>query len=219
MLAAVEDVLARAYPSRTWGELAVDPGARSAAEDGPAIAEELAAELNAAAFYVPGAPEDLCDYVWILAIGRTPCLLQVRDLDVPPARDSEAWRAPVRELYLRVCLSTIAPVAAVQQVALEADPVDGGWIVTERTRAGVYDAPLLRRMQRLVAILPAYDLLHVDFGEISAPPPGYAPGAWPSLYGAPAPAVCNYLFFPAPATMTTTTFLPAPAADAHAEPA
>ncbi len=31
-------------------------------------------------------------------------------------------------------------------------------------RAGVYDAPLLARMQKLVAILPAYELLHVDFG-------------------------------------------------------
>lgn len=204
MLAAVDDVLARVYPTRTWGEPAVSEGV--GAEDGAALAEELATELGAATFYVPGGPDELCDYVWILALGRTPCLLQVRDLGAAPA--PEMTLGPVRERYLRVCLSSVARVAAVQEVALESDPTPGGWVIAERPRAGVYDAPLLRRFQRLVAILPAYDLLHVDFGEIAAPPPGFAPGAWPALYGAPAPSVANYLFFPEPATMAATTFVP-----------
>lgn len=207
MMAAVDDVLARAYPTRTWGEvddgLLVDSLSRPC--DGPALAEELAADLNAAAFYVAGRAEDLCDYVYVLALGRTPCILQVRELGVAPPPD---WDAQVDELYLRVCLSNLAPLAAVHQVAMSARRADGGWLVGEASRAGVYDAPLLRRLQRLVAILPAYDLVSVDFGDISAPPPGFAPGAWPSLYGAPAPALANYLFFPEPATMTTTTFLP-----------
>ena len=50
--------------------------------------------------------------------------------------------------------------------------------IRESPRAGVYDAPLLTRMQKLVAILPAYDLLHVDFGEIAHAPPGFHAGAW-----------------------------------------
>lgn len=213
MMASVDEVLARAYPSRTWGE--VDDAAAIGAllgggvteEDGAALAEELASELQAATFYVPGAPEDLCDYVYVLALGRPPCLLQVRDLGGSPA-DLEP--GPIREMYLRICLSSLARLAGVQQIAIAADPVPGGWVIREERRAGVYDAPLLRRFQRLVALLPAYDLVSVDFGDVSAPPPGFHPGSWPSLYGAPAPAVANYLFFPEPATLVTTTFLPAP---------
>jgi len=212
MFAALDDVLARAYPTRTWGEPddAVVRDPLVLADDAAALAEELAVELNGAAFHVPGRPEDLADFVWVLAMGRTPCILQVRDLGVPPPADWAERR--IDELYLRVSLSAIAPVAGVQQVALSAEPVDGGWIIREEPRAGVYDAPLLRRFQRLVAILPAYDLLHLDFGEISAPLPDWDPGGWPALYGAPAPAVANYLFFPQPATMATTTFVPAAAA-------
>jgi hypothetical protein len=207
MMASVDDVLARAYPSRTWGEPDDTAllGGGVGEDDGAALAEELAAELSAATFYVPGAPEDLCDYVYVLAIGRPPCLLQVRDLGASPA-DLEP--GPIRELYLRVCLSSLARLAAVQQVAIEADPVPGGWLVREQRRAGVYDAPLLRRFQRLVSLLPAYDLVSVDFGDVSAPPPGFHPGAWPALYGREAPAVANYLFFPEPATLVTTSFLP-----------
>jgi hypothetical protein len=211
MLAAVDDVLARIYPSRTWGE--PDDEALvlgGACDDGPALAEELAVALDAAAFFVPGEPDALCDYVHVLCVGRTPCILQVRDLGVPVP--DEWGDGPVIERYLRISLSSVARIAAVQEVALEArrhrapDGARGGddWIFVERTRAGVYDAPLLRRMQRLVAILPAYDLLHVDFGEISAPPPGYHAGAWPARYGGGEPAIANYLFFPEPTTMART---------------
>src|SRR5258706_443678 len=73
-------------------------------------------------------------------------------------------------------------------------------------RAGVYDAPLLHRMQKLVAILPAYELLHVDFGEIAHAPPGFHAGSWRELFGAD-PAIANYLFYPQPTTMVATTFL------------
>jgi hypothetical protein len=99
-------------------------------------------------------------------------------------------------------ISQRARVAAVQQVAID---VDRG-LVRESPRAGVYDAPLLPRMQKLVAILPAYDLLHVDFGEIAHAPPGYHAGSWRALYGGE-PAIANYLFFPQPATMVTTTVI------------
>jgi len=131
----------------------------------------------------------------VLCMGRTPCIVQCRDHGVAPTEDS------VSELYLRVVISQRARIAGVQQVAL--DMRDG--VVTERPRAGVYDAPLLPRMQKLVAILPAYGLLHVDFGEISHPPPGFAPGQW-AFEGQP--AIANYLFFPQPATMVATTVIP-----------
>ena len=70
----------------------------------------------------------------------------------------------------------------------------------------MYDAPLLPRMQKLGATLPAYDLLHVDFGEIAHAPPGYSAGAWRDLYGGE-PAIANYLFYAQPTTMIRTSVL------------
>ena len=63
-------------------------------------------------------------------------------------------------------------------------------------------------MQKLVAILPAYELLHVDFGEIAHAPPGYHAGAWTKLFGGE-PAIANYLFYPQPTTTVATTYLDA----------
>lgn len=231
MLGEVDAALARLYPTRTWGE--VDDDARApdviTDDEGAALAEELAGALDAATFWRPaGLADDLvdvddgCDAIWVLCVGRTPCIVQVRDFGVAPPAEWAIAAGPIREVYLRVVLSPLARLAAVQEVVVEAEragpgPRDdddggddgGGWLVRERPRAGVYDAPLLRRMQRLVATLPAYGLTHVDFGDISAPPPGFDPGAWPALYGAPAPAVANYLFFAPPATMATTRLIAA----------
>ena len=196
MLASVDRALELLYPTRTWGEPDDASADGMPREELAALADELASELSAATFVREGGDDEPCDYIYVLCMGRTPCVVQVRDHQV------EAELGDVSELYLRVVISQRARVAAVQQVAI--DVRDG--VVTEKPRAGVYDAPLLHRMQTLVAILPAYDLLHVDFGEIAHAPPGFHAGAWRSLYGGE-PAIANYLFFPQPATMVTTSIL------------
>jgi hypothetical protein len=205
MLADVDATLARIYPTRTWGE----PDDRLcyglAPEELAGLADELAGELGGATFVRLGDDDEPCDYIYALCLGRTPCIAQVRDHGVAvPAEWHEA--DAIREQYLRVVISHRARVAAVQQVAIELVRGDGGFVVRESPRAGVYDAPLLPRMQKLVAILPAYDLLHVDFGEIAHAPPGFHAGAWQQLFGA-SPAIANYLFYPQPTTMVATTWL------------
>lgn len=210
MLDAVDAALADLYPSRTWGPPRAV--ARGAGADGEAaaLADDLAHELDAAVFVRPGEPADACDFLYVLCVGRPPCAVQVRDLGVAAPAE---WRgATLSEAYLRVALSSLARMAVVQEVAIDvvADDDGGGWVMREAPRAGVYSAPMLRRFQRLIAILPAYDILHLDLGELSGPPAGYEPGAWPALY-AGTPAITNYLFYPQPATMVSTTWLPAPA--------
>jgi hypothetical protein len=204
MMGAVEAALAAIYPTRTWGE--PDDVALRPPEDDDlaALADELASVLTAPTFVRTGGDTDACDYIYVLCMGRVPCVAQVRDHGVPAPAEWDGHDELIRELYLRVCISQRAPVAAVQQVALELhrDP-RGGWLVHERPRAGVYDAPLLPRMQKLVAILPAYGLEHVDFGDIAHAPPGFAAGAWQALYGGE-PAIANYLFYAQPTTMVTT---------------
>ena len=215
MLESVDRALETLYPTKTWGEPDDSLGASVAAADEglhgmpadelAALAEELAQELNAATFVREGGDDEPCDYIYVLCMGRTPCVLQARDHGVPiPAewRDVDA----LEELYLRVVISQRARVAAVQQVAIQLVRDGNGFIVRESPRASVYDAPLLRRMQKLVAILPAYDLLHVDFGEIAHAPPGYNAGSWRELFGGE-PSIANYLFYPQPTTMISTSYI------------
>jgi hypothetical protein len=209
MMESVDVALAELYPSHTWGEPVEprDPDHAGMPEDElAALADELATELKAATFVRHGGDDEPCDYIYVLALGRAPCIVQVRDHGVAIP---EEWGDDVQELYLRVVVSQRARVAAVQQVALTAVRAGDQWLARESPRAGVYDAPLLARMQKLVAILPAYDLLHVDFGEIAHAPPGFAAGSWKALFGGE-PSIANYLFYPQPTTMITTSLLAGP---------
>ncbi len=205
MIESVDRALESLYPTRTWGEPDDSHAGGMTREELEGLADELAQELGAATFVREGGEDEPCDYIYVLCMGRTPCVVQVRDHDVPAPAE---WQgvAGIEELYMRVVVSQRARVAAVQQVAIDLIASDGGWLVRERPRAGVYDAPLLRRMQKLVAILPAYELLHVDFGEIAHAPPGYAPGVWRDLFGGD-PSIANYLFYPQPTTMVATSYL------------
>ena len=155
-----------------------------------------------------GGEEEPCDYIYILCLGRAPCIVQVRDHGVAIPDEWQSMNA-IEEQYLRVVISQRTRVAAVQQVAMDLVRADGGFVVRERPRAGVYDAPLLPRMQKLVAILPAYELTHVDFGDIAHAPPGFLPGTWPEAYGlgSAKPSIANYLFYPQPTTMVSSTFV------------
>jgi hypothetical protein len=203
MLASVDRALEQLYPTRTWGEPVEDDAAPFMELD--VLAEELAIELRAATFVRAGGDDEPCDYIYVLCLGRTPCIAQVRDHGVPiPAEWLDA--ETITEQYLRVVISQRARVAAVQQVAVELVRAGDRFLVREAPRAGVYDAPLLARMQKLVAILPAYELLHVDFGEIAHAPPGYHAGAWRELFGGE-PSIANYLFYPQPTTMISTTLV------------
>ncbi|HEY0481930.1 MAG TPA: hypothetical protein VGD37_30640 [Kofleriaceae bacterium] len=206
MMASVDQALERLYPSRTWGEPDDREVAGPDADELAALADELAGELRAATFVRPGHDDEPCDYIYVLCMGRSPCVVQVRDHGVPVPAEW-ATSDSIHELYLRVVVSQRARVAAVQQVAVELVRTPHGFVVSERPRAGVYDPPLLPRMQKLVAIMPAYELLHVDFGEIAHAPPGYEAGPWRELFGGE-PSIANYLFYPQPTTMVATGFIP-----------
>jgi len=213
MLAAVEAALARLYPTRRWGDRdeGVAFGAGPAPGEAEALAAELARRLRTAALLRPGAPDETCDYVYILCVGRSPSLIELAEgaLDGGTAQALRAAIAdgPVREVYLRVALSTLGRFAAVQEVALAAavDGDDGAVAITEAPRAGVFDPGLLARMRALVTALGEAGFRHLDFGEIAEAPAGYDPGDYPALWGG-APGIANYLFYPqSPASVTTTT--------------
>jgi len=196
------------YPAKRWGQpklAGFDVGIGD--EEGVALADELAAYLGASASFRPGGEDEYCDYIYVQCIGREPNLVQIRDLEVPVPEELDADTRIV-ELYLRVCLSNLGRFAAVQQVEMELSWGPGGALIEERPRPGVYDAPLLGRLQRLVAVLPDYGIVHLDFGEICAPVPGFDGGHYESLF-AGEPLALNYLFYPQPPTCRTTSLVAA----------
>jgi len=206
MMGTVEQSLAELYPTKIWGEVRDTSPVALPPEELAGLADELATELKAATFVRFGGDDEACDYIYVLALGRAPCIVQVRDHGAELPAEWASTDA-IEELYLRVVVSQRARVAAVQQVGVDLVRSDDGFLIRERPRAGVYDAPLLARMQKLVAILPAYDLTHLDFGDIAHAPPGFSGGVWRELYGAE-PSIANYFFYAQPTTMISTTYLP-----------
>src|SRR6185503_19835907 len=142
--------LEQLYPTRTWGE----PDDREVAglmpDELAGLADELAGTLGAATFVRTGGDDEPCDYIYVLCMGRTPCIVQVRDLGVPVPAEWCGTAGTIQELYLRLVISQRARVAAVQQVAVDLVRVPHGFLVREQPRAGVFDAPLLNRLQKLV---------------------------------------------------------------------
>src|SRR4051812_1042220 len=81
MFAAIDEALARLYPTRRWPERDDEAafGAGLTAGEGEALAHALGARCKALAVYRPGRPEETCDYVYVLCLGRPPSLLEVRE--------------------------------------------------------------------------------------------------------------------------------------------
>jgi hypothetical protein len=206
MFAAIDQTLERLYPTRRWDERDEEVAFRAGVSpaEGEELAGRLAARLKALAVFRPGTPEEYCDYVYVLCLGRTPSLLEIREGLAQPDENL----AVADELYLRVALSSVARCAGVQQVAmrLESGDGDGRRVITEAPRTGVFDPFLLKRFQALVAVLAEMEIRHIDFGEILEPPAGFDPGDYAERY-AGAPSVANYLFYPQPCSAVTTTVL------------
>jgi hypothetical protein len=198
------------YPDRRWGE--PDDHARHRhgvpEREGRRLARQAAAALEAPAYFRAGADDEWCDFIYVLCVGRPPALVELRDhefLDVPDGDH-------IRERYLRVALSSMARIGAVQEIAFELDREADLYVVRERPRDGIFDPILLRRTQSLVELLVANDVTYLDFGLLAKPvsryAEGFADGDYEERYGQSA-ATLNYLFFPQPATAVATSFIPA----------
>jgi hypothetical protein len=206
MFAAMDQALLALHPTRRWGERDEAVAFRAGcAGHGPEVAERAAKACKALALYRPGGPEETCDFVYVLCFGRQPAAIEVREgTAAPELPDGEG---PVDELYLRVALSSVAPFAAVQQVAMSMHQREGELIIVEAPRTGVFDPLLLPRFQKLVAVLAELEIRHLDFGEMTQPPEGFDAGDYADRYGG-APTVANYFFYPQPASAITTTVIP-----------
>ena len=211
MFAAVDEALARLYPTACWGErneaAAFENGIT--ADEGRALADVIGAKVGALAYFRPGEPEEWCEYIYVLCLGRTPSIAQIRDGHGQPPGDEveEDGLEGLEERYLRVALSSLARFAGVQEVAMTLRRAGGDVVITERARGGVFDPILLPRFQGLVAVLAAAEIRHLDFGEIIEAPAGFDPATYPGRYGAE-PAIANYLFYPQPITAVSTVVLP-----------
>lgn len=211
MFAAIDETLARLYPTRRWGERDDDGAAGVPVDVSARLTDLIAKRLGAMTLFRPGGRDEYCDYVYALCFGRQPSVLEVREAVVSPA---EAWGQPdapvpgdapiVEELYLRVALSSLAPFAAVQQVAMQMWRAGDDVVIAEAPRTGVFDPVLLPRFQKLVAALTELEIRNLDFGDLTQPPEGFDQQPYTDRYGAPA-MVANYLFYPQPCSSISTT--------------
>jgi hypothetical protein len=210
----IAELLVGLYPSRRWGE--PSDGARFrrgiSEREGRRLGRRLAAALEAPTYYRCGTDAELCDYIYVLCVGRAPGVVELVDAESALVLDGDR----LRERYLRVALSSVARIAAVQEVALELDREGEVYTVCERPRDGVYDPVLLRRTQRLVELLVEEEVAYLDFGLLTKPPSSYVDGfpasaEYEARFGQAAGTV-NYLFYPQPATVKGTSFVPARAA-------
>jgi hypothetical protein len=205
------EILPRIYPDLTWGR--PDDQARFGAGVRPSEASRLGRALSellrAPTFFRPGGESDLCHFVYVLCFGREPALLDVRD---GHARLDGSEVERVTERYLRVAFSTVARLAAVQEVEFELSAEDGLWSVRETPRAGVYDGTLLKRLRQLTAFLQASDVTYCDFGLLDKPIARVLAG-WEARAGdyidrwGEEPRLANFLFFEQPTSTASLTFL------------
>jgi len=209
MMAAIDSALARIYPTRRWGEwdAAVAMAEGVGDDEVDALAASLRKQLRTTVVRRQGRDDELCDYLYVLCVGREPALAYLLAEDASLPVDASYEDAELAsELYLRVALSVVTKFAGVQEVSLGLESLaDGTAVVVERARAGVFSPVLLKRFQSVVAVLTAHDIYHLDFGDILVPPEGFEGGVYGESYEGP-PVLANYFFFPQPST--TSTVLP-----------
>lgn len=204
MFATIDGVLSANYPTKRWHEredLSFE-GSDEYSPDLDRLTDMIGKELKAVAIAREGGERDLCDYIDVLCFGREPSVLQCKELDLPIPEELE-HDGKSREMYLRICLSHLGSLAAVQQFEIDAECVDGQWSVVEKIRAGVYDAPLLKRMRAVVKLLRSEGLTMLDFGDIAEPLEGYDGSEFFNEFGKKAETV-NYLFYGTPSQETRT---------------
>jgi len=207
----LDDLLPKIYPSRTYGQLdvavAYESGLRE--EECEQLGRQIATVTKAPVYLVPAQDEELCRYLYVLCVGREPALVELRQSSVLGGLEAER----ISERYLRVALSTVARVACVQEVAMELELRKDGEeplaVVRELPRGGVFDPLLLKRLQRIVDLLTAYDIRHLDLGVIEQPASGLGltDDGFAGRFGSE-PRLGNFLFFAAPAVTTSEVHLP-----------
>lgn len=204
------DVIARVYPGRTWGQ--PDDEARFDAGVGrrevKRVGRLVAAELRAPTFFRAGEDEDLCDFLYVLCLGRRPALVELRASGGLARPADMLLDTPIEERYLRVAFSTVARMAAVEEVTMTMTPTAEALTLREVPRPGVFDGALLKRLQKLVALLEGESIHYLDFGLLAKPLDDSSSGDYVARYGV-APALANFLFYAQPPSTPEITVLAA----------
>ena len=226
----LDRLLGELYPSRRWGqpdELRCFRGGLGDAEVAR-LGQQLADVLKAPVYFVPGGPDDLCSFLYVLCIGRPPALVELRAeaeaggsaVGGDPGAALTPEAAAIRERYLRLSCSRITRAVCVQEVALElelttaqAGDSDGTApemaMIKELPLPGVFDPKLLKRFQKAVDLLMAQGIEHLDMGLLDVPAAQRELDGqdYVERYGEQ-PALLNFFFYAQPVLTASLSFVP-----------
>lgn len=217
----LDGLIARLYPSRTWGQPDDEASFRGGFDLGELrrLGQQLALALKAPVTLVPAGEEDLCASLYVLCLGREPPLLAVRERGLQVLRDlGEDLTQPRRlaDRYLRLSCSLLERVVAIQEVAFELDIAcgqapEGLAVLREIPTPGVFDAKLLKRFQKAVDLILACGYQHLDMGLLDVPAAqfGLQGGDYAERYGVE-PGLFNFFFQAQPVLTASATYLPLP---------
>ncbi len=213
----LDELVIRLYPARTWGQPDEAACFRAGPSEGEVrrLAQSLSIALRAPAFFRPGAPDDLCSFIYVLCVGREPALIGL--LGTPHLGLSHLGQLSpgqrIDERYLRIALSSCGRLAAVQEVVMElrTDPdaaPEGMAVLRELPRPGVFDPHLLKRFQKTTDFLLAHGIEHLDMGLLDLPAAqfGLSPGDYPDRFGTH-PGLFNFFFHAEPVQTAAASYL------------
>lgn len=232
----LDELIARLYPSRCWGEPDDAACFRGGLHRGEVtrLGQQLATALKAPAYVQAGGAADLCTFIYVLCLGRQPSLLELRagsaaaagsELGVAIGAQGETGLEPeadtIRERYLRIACSGITRAACVQEVAMELHTSSalcppGLAMIKELPLPGVFDPKLLKRFQKTTDLLLAHGIEHLDMGLLDVPAVefGLRGGSYAQRFGTE-PGLLNFFFYAQPVLTAAAAFVPlAPAARA-----
>lgn len=227
----LDGLIAALYPSRRWGEPDDERCFRGGLgeDEAATLGQQIADVVKAPVYLVPGGPDDLCCFLYVLCIGRAPALVELRAETGPAAQGTGALEgltpesATIRERYLRLACSQVTRAVCVQEVALELDIArsapdtgdtgdePGAQVaqIRELPLPGVFDPKLLKRFQKIVDLLLALGIEHLDMGLLDVPASqrDLDGGGYAARYS-DEPALLNFFFYAQPVRTASLSFVP-----------
>jgi len=169
-LARARATAERVHPGLVWSRATV-PDPRAVSHDALVSLASKLETLLPVRVYVREGDASGCDWLYVLAGFRTPCLAEIVDEVAPFPDDCVA----LRETYVRIAVSPHDRFAVLQEVVVSCESAEGeldeGVVVVTEPQAGVVDRRLQHIVKGLQGALRKARLVVLDLSAVLSPIP------------------------------------------------